>query len=279
MKNTLVIVIVLVLLGTSARAAENLTAILSAFDAEAQHILAAVEHAEHHDVQGIRFTTGTLQGRPVVVALVGVGKVNAAMSTAICLMQFSPSEVIFSGIAGALRDDLQPGDIVIATQTIQHDYGKVSDDGSTTWRTWNVVTGKQNPLAFPADERLLALATRVAEHVELTPPSDSDDAAPPQVVQGVIVTGDVFVASPSKSAALRQKLDAAAVEMEGAAVAQVCYQLNVPCLVVRAVSDSANSTASDDFDRYFKLASDNAAKITMAIVAELAAASVEVAAE
>ncbi len=245
---------------------EPVTAILGAFDKEvvllADRLLAPREHV----IEGIRFVRGRLEGRNVVIVWTGIGKVNAAMTTTLLLEHFKPSEVIFTGIAGGVNPELHPGDIVIAARVAHHDMGTLYPDALYYRGVQNRLTGWRNPVFFEADERLLSLARRAARSVELAPVRLVDGEHTPQIIEGVVVTGDVFVASTSKGEELRQRLEADAVEMEGAAVAQLCFQRDVPCLVIRSLSDKADEGAVQDKQTFYILAAENSSHLVGEIV-------------
>jgi adenosylhomocysteine nucleosidase len=197
------------------------------------------------------------------VAHSGVGKVNAAMTATVLLDHFRPREVLFTGAAGGLNPELAPGDIVLGAKTVQHDYGNLSPHGFQPEVTRNPVAGDYNPLFFTAAESLLAVAETAGKDVALAKvPSRQGDRLP-KIMTGVVATGDVFVSAPAKSAQLREQFQADAVEMEGAAVAQICWQQNMPCLVIRCVSDKADAAAAADFARFREVAAANSAKLTV----------------
>lgn len=248
------------------KAARPVTALLGAIREEVALVEGRLAGARARTVLGYRFVTGRIGDREVVVARTGVGKVNAAVTAVLLIEHFRPGEVIFTGIAGALHADLRPGDIVIAAKTVQHDLGRVGPDGMRSYPVRNPVGGAHNPLFIPADTRLLAVAKASAEHIELEGVRAGTDPPPPAVRTGVVATGDVFVASAAKKAEIRARLGADAVEMEGAAVAQVCWQLGVPCIVIRSISDVADHKAALDLPRFRKAAARNSA----ALVCEMA---------
>lgn len=240
------------------------TALLGAFDAEVKLVEQSLKNPKTRVIHGIRFTCGRIGKRKVVVAETGIGKVNAAMTTAFLLARFRPSEVLFTGIAGAVNPDLQPGDLVIARQTAYHDYQTITFDQKPTNRTRNAITKQLNPANFPADSLLLIRAINTAKTLtfDLIP----DATRPPTVLVGTVVTGDQFISSQEKVNSLRAEFNADATEMEGAAVAQVCYQQQVPCLVIRSLSDKANSNARRDMLSFLKVAASNSARLVLAIV-------------
>jgi adenosylhomocysteine nucleosidase len=250
---------------------EPATAILGAFYKEVMMLEEQVKDKAEHKIEGMRFVTGKLHGKPVVVAWTGIGKVNAAMTTTLLVEHFKPSEVIFSGISGGVNPKLYPGDIVIAVETAHHDMGVIQEDGFYNRGVINPLDGERNPVYLPADQRLLKLAELAAGQVELEKIKTSIGERSPEIIKGVVVTGDVFVASPAKCAELRETLNADAVEMEGAAVAQICYQRRIPHLVVRSISDKADETAREDSMMFQEMAAKNSAAL-IAKIAELLAA-------
>jgi adenosylhomocysteine nucleosidase len=245
--------------------------ILGALEIETEPVAAVLEGREAVEVQGVHGVAGRLAGRRVVVAATGVGKVNAAMTTALVLAQLSPAAVLFSGIAGALDPQLQPGDVVIGEKLVQHDLVDETGDGPVLRSVRNPRDGTPNPTVFESSPRLLALARLAARGTDLEPDAAGDGARPPRVVFGTIATGDSFVRSGPKKDALREHVGAQAVEMEGAAVAQVCHQGGVPFLVVRGLSDRAGNDARGEAQRHRGVAARNAARIAVAVARQLGA--------
>ena len=239
--------------------AAPVTAILGAFDKEVTLLEDRLTDRQQRTIEGIRFTSGLLNGRHVVVAWTGVGKVNAAMTTTLLIEHFKPKHVIVTGIAGAVNPELRPGDIVIATKTAHHDIGTVWPEGLFFKGVKNRLDGLENPVFFPADDELLKVARRAVDHIKLKAIETVTDSKPPKIITGVVVTGDSFIASAGKCAELRKRLDADAVEMEGAAVAQMCYQRRIGCLVIRSMSDNADEGAVFDKQMFYLLAAGNSA--------------------
>jgi adenosylhomocysteine nucleosidase len=215
--------------------------------------------------QGIHFTEGTLNGRHVVLAQTGIGKVNAAITTTLLLDHFNPREVLFSGIAGGTDADLSPGDLVIGTSVAYHDYGTITPDSMMRRATLNPVTLQDNPVYFVCAKPLVQLAVETSKTVKF----QSIGKRSPKVVNGVIVTGDVFVSSVAATKQLHQKMNAEATEMEGASVGQTCWQQQVPFLVIRSLSDNASDTAHEDVAAFYKIAAENSANLVIAIVGKL----------
>lgn len=246
---------------------QPITAILGAFDKEVKLLQDSLQNRQELTFRGLKFTVGLLNGQRVVVAETGIGKTNAAMTTALIIERFEPQQVIFTGIAGAIRADLEPGDLVIAEGTAYHDYHSMTFEQQPTRQTLNPITKKLNPSVYPADGPLLALAQRVSERVSFL--KMCPQCPTPKVVKGLVVTGDLFVQDPQVVAQLRREYGAAATEMEGAAVAQVCHQLSVPCLVIRSMSDKADEHARSTMLNFATVAATNSANLVRGILANM----------
>jgi adenosylhomocysteine nucleosidase len=220
-------------------------------------------------IAGVPFVTGNLGAQRIVLARCGVGKVNAAMTSTLLIDHFHPAYVVFTGSAGALNPDLGPGDVVIGTKTAQHDVGTVGAKGMEHEPTDGIGDHERNPLFFPADAHLLAAAEQVAGIVKLQPYSFGGVTRTPRIVKGVIVTGDVFVADRGLNDDLRKSLMADAVEEEGAAVAQVCWEQHTPYMAIRSISDNANNETPTNYKRFYLLAAENSARLVAGIAARL----------
>jgi adenosylhomocysteine nucleosidase len=219
-------------------------------------------------VQGAPFSVGVIGSTRVVLGKTNAGKVNAAMMATLAINHYMPSAVYFSGTAGAIDLELRPGDVVIGATVGYHDFGMSTAREFIRRPPVNPVSGGANPAVFTPDTRLLAAARRLAPRLRFTTAPGAAHA--PVVREGLIVTGDAFVANPAQRDELRQALKAAAVEMEGAAVAHVCWQLGVPFLVIRSITDTADAGTPDAYRTNLEAASRNAATLTLAVIADLA---------
>ena len=246
-----------------------ITALLGAFGPELTLVRQSLYRPKMRVINGISFTTGRVGKQRVVVAETGIGKVNAAAATAFVLAYFRPRRVLFTGIAGGTNPDLQPGDMVIGQRVAHHDYGwmTMTDPPQPSRQTRNAITKQSNPVYFLADSVLLLRAQEAAKTLDFE--SIPATNRPPTLVVGTIVTGDVFVSSEEKVAQLRRDYGADATEMEGAAVAQICYQEQVPCLVIRSLSDKANSNARMDMQQFLSIAARNSAKLVLKLIEQL----------
>ena len=209
-------------------------------------------HDDLHDprverVAGRDFHLGLLHGRPALLVLSGIGKVAAATTTALLLDRFEVDAVLFTGVAGGLGEGVAVGDVVVADALLQHDM-----DASPIFPRWEVpLTGRSRFAADVAWAGRLAAAAHRAGHA---------------VHRGLVVSGDRFVSTSAESAVLRGLLpDALAVEMEGAAVAQVCHDFGRAFAVMRTISDRADDAAHVDFPRFV---ADVASALTRRIVAQ-----------
>jgi adenosylhomocysteine nucleosidase len=210
------------------------TAIVSAMIEELRALLPLLQGSriERHGARD--FHLGTIHGSPVVLALSGIGKVAAATTAVLLVQVFDAPCLVFTGVAGGLAAGVEVGDVVVARQLLQHDM-----DASPLFPRFEVPrTGRSR---FDADAALAAaLASAAAAH-----------RPGARVHEGLIVSGDRFVSSRAESDALRALLpDALAVEMEGAAVAQVCADFGRPFGVVRTISDRADDAAHVAFAHF-----------------------------
>ena len=189
---------------------------------------------------GRDFHLGRLDGHDVILVRCGIGKVAAATTTAVLLDAFDASALLFTGVAGGLGEGVRVGDIVVATTLLQHDM-----NAEPLFPRWEVpLTGRAR---FDADAGWTARLVRAGRALAAT----GTHAREATVHEGLVVSGDRFVATHAESDALRALLpDALAVEMEGAAVAQVCHDFARPFGVVRTISDRADDAAHGDFQRF-----------------------------
>ena len=226
-------------------------AVVSAMHEELRALLPQLDGVSRVTRAGREFHRGHLHGQPVVLVLSGIGKVAAATTVTVLASEFGPRSLIFTGVAGGLAAGVRVGDVVLARELLQHDM-----DASPLFPRYEVpLSGRSR---FPAGA---ALSDRLATAAELclADPRGALGAAHlaefgidvPRLHQGLVISGDRFVATALESAALRRALpDALAVEMEGAAVAQVCADFALPFALLRVISDRADDSAHHDFLRF-----------------------------
>ena len=232
------------------------TAIISAMAVELDALVKAADIEKETVIGGNTFYVGTLNGEDVVLVQAGIGKVLAASCTAALLNNFTVKGVIFTGIAGGVGDEVNVMDMVIGSALVQHDYGTETNDGFV----WNgEAAADQETGMIPVDKTLSTIAYNAAKDV----------LGAEKVHQGVIATGDQFVASESYVKVLQDKFDALACEMEGSSVARVCDQFGVPCTVIRCMSDKADGLAHDTYAFNYTEASNTSASVVMEMLKTL----------
>ena len=228
-----------------------ITAILSALAQEQQGLLSELQDARQVWRAGRGFWLGNLHGQPVILGLSRIGKVAAATTATVLIEAFAAERIIFTGVAGALGANIHVGDVVVATQFVQHDM-----DASPLFPRFEIpLYGKS---FFACDSQLTALLVAASEATlsqMAAGATNAQLAVRPNLHQGLIVSGDIFVSTAQAAADLHLRMRGAgmaplAVEMEGAAVAQVCHDYGVPFAAVRTISDRADEHAATDFQHF-----------------------------
>lgn len=237
-------------------------AIMGAMDPEISILLEALNKPKVTTHGGIDFYTGKLKGKKVVIVKAGIGKVNAAYSTAVLTQNFKLDGLIFTGVAGGLHPEALPGDIVIGTALVQVDFGLLDAEGFTPWN-FRDLSGEPHPeLLLAADSSLVQLSLEASKLADY----QSISRRQPRVFQGVISTSDLFVSDPVKANWLYTKFNSLATEMEGAAVAHICRVLGLPFVVIRSCSDNANTDAHVNFSEFVGPAAANSANLVLRMV-------------
>ena len=215
--------------------------IICAMQIELTDILAASEDVIQRKVGSRVYYEAKLSGCEIVATVCGIGKVNAASTTQELISVFAPAAVVNSGIAGALDDDLLPGDIILATGLVYHDF----DLGYFT----------QVPSPIPTDSSLIEMTGASAD----TP-----------IKRGIIASGDAFVSNTALKNEIVQRTRALAVDMESAAVAQVAHINDVPSLIIRSISDMADDEAEETYDNFEARAAARSAALLVGLAGRLA---------
>jgi len=222
--------------------------VIGAMPEELAAVIDVIHADEVIELGGRRYYRGRYAGEPVVCVVSRIGKVAAAATTAILLERFAPRAIVMTGLAGAVDPRLAIGDIVIADRLIHHDL-----DARPLFPRHEIPLLGVDELA--AD---LALSDRLATAAAAFVPPPEVAALGitiPGLWRGLVASGDQFFSSVAAVAALRARLpDVLAVEMEGAAVAQVCHEHGVPFAIARVISDTADHAAAIDFARFLAVA-------------------------
>ena len=215
--------------------------IIAAMPEEIVEIEKEVEISKKVTIGQRVFHVGTMHGKAVVLVLARIGKVAAATTATTLITSFNVSAIVLTGIAGAVADNVRIGDIVIGDSFIQHD---MDASPSTLFEKYEIPLLGVKRIA--ADFSLCDAAMLAAAQVIKRYPSSS-------VHCGLIGSGDQFIASAKKIQQLRKEIpELLCVEMEGAAVAQVCFEYQVPFTVIRSISDKADDSAHVDFMEFVK---------------------------
>lgn len=227
-------------------------AVIGAMEQEVEALRHALVNPQVSTIANTEYTTGTYEGKDVVLLKSGIGKVNAAMATTILLADFKPDVVINTGSAGGFDETLEVGAIVISDEVRHHDV-------DVTIFNYEMGQVPQMPAAFKSDEKLMEIAeqavSEVGEH---------------QFAVGLICSGDSFMNDPVRVANVREHFpQMKAVEMEAAAVAQVCYQFGTPFVVIRALSDIAGQESNISFEEFLPLAAKHSTEVVLKVIHKL----------
>jgi len=266
----LIAAVILLVAGGAAWAAgsssDKPTLLLYAFDAEGAVVRSHMTVDSSVTILGRSVDYGQLAGHAVVLAESGVGMTNAAMTTQRLIDRCSPRALLFTGIAGAIDSAVHIGDIVACSTWVTQDFGHVGADGFTP-RGVAIYLPEQDSVvrinSLAVDSLMLAAAHRAAE--SLPDLQKIGDREPSLFVGGVGASGNAFVDSREKRRWLSETFQAMVIDMESAAVVQVCRVNGVPVIVFRSASDLAGGSGSDtarkQLDQFFKVAAENSARV------------------
>lgn len=232
---------------TGTRSSGEVTGIIGAMESEVSTIKAAMDSAKITTVSGMEFAEGTISGNKVVVVQCGIGKVNAGICAQTLINDFGVGRVINTGVAGSLTDELSINDFVVSVDAVQHDYD-LTPIGYV--RGEIPYTGL---FAFPADEEL---RERAVEAVRQAAPNS-------KVLEGRVCSGDQFIATQEQVDTITSNFGGLCAEMEGGAIAQVCYLNETPYVIIRAISDGSDGEAYEEFE---KEAAEECAQVILTMV-------------
>lgn len=233
--------------------------ILGAMPEEVATLRSAMTDIETQTWLNRDYYRGMLYGQSVVLVQGGIGKVRATITATTLVCQFPLSAIVFTGVAAALRRGLQMGDVILSNRAIEHDFGMGRDPEFTLGLDF--LPGEE-ARTLEADRSLLTLVEQVQSQVQLAPLHSHT----PQIYQGLVASGDTFVASDRVRQRIYNLTQADVVEMEGAAVLRVAEDSGLPCLLIRSVSDEGDS---DMFQDFLHTAAQNSAALVKAILAAI----------
>ncbi|HKL10334.1 MAG TPA: 5'-methylthioadenosine/adenosylhomocysteine nucleosidase [Clostridia bacterium] len=205
--------------------------IIGAMDEEIQCILESMEIKDKEVYAGMIFNKGFVHNTEAVLVMSGIGKVNAALCTQILITKFQVESIINTGLAGALEESFEIGDVVVSSELLEHDM-----DATGFGYKLGVIPRMEKSI-FEAEPRLVELAVEALGEKK-------------NVHVGRIVSGDVFVADSEKRIYLNEIFGGVCAEMEGAAIAHVCQVNNKPFVIIRTISDKADNSATENFSEF-----------------------------
>lgn len=223
--------------------------IIVAMSEELEIILQEMKKEKTEVHANMEFHVGELLGKKVVAVVCGIGKVNSSICTQILISEYRVSKVINIGIAGGIGKDIVPGDIIIGDSLVQHDID------ATAFGDKVGQIPRLDTFDFKSDKDLVNLAKKACEEK-----TDHNSYI------GRIATGDQFIADVNKIKWLSEEFDALACEMEGGSIAHTCYLNKIPFVVIRSISDNANTGAHMDFEKFKYMAVENSSNILKSII-------------
>lgn len=227
--------------------------IIGAMDEEVISLKRKMQVTEQIEVASMIFFVGKIGEQEVVVVRCGIGKVNAAVCTQILVDRFDVKYIINTGVAGGLHPDLNIGDIVISSDTVEHDM-----DASAVGNPRGEIP-RMKKTYFEADAQLIEVAQKAAENLR----------GQHKVYIGRVASGDQFVCSMKVKEDIYATFTAYCAEMEGAAIAHTCYLNQVPFVIIRAISDKADQSADVNFEEFVDVAAKNASHMIESILEHL----------
>ena len=230
--------------------------IISAMPEEVESLLNALQN-KNTSIKGMRtYYTGTLFNKKVVIVFSRWGKIAAATTATQLINDFSLDEIIFTGVAGAINTNLNIGDIVIGNKLFQHDL-----NATPFYQQFHIPILNIKSISTKNTDRLInATSLFLNNYITYINPAEAKifNINNPKIIYGDIASGDQFISSKERIKEINNALPSViCVEMEGAAVAQVCYEYKIPFSIIRIISDKANENAGIDFEQFSKSIASN----------------------
>lgn len=226
--------------------------IIGAMEEEVEILKSSIENRETIQIAHVIFYKGNIEDKQVVLAQSGIGKVNAAITATLLINEFKPDLIINTGSAGSVDSELNIGDIIISSKVYYHDV-------NATAFGYKLGQVPSMPEFYETDKELIDLAKSSIEQLDLNG------------IVGEVATGDSFIGSIDQRKVIKSNFPTASVvEMEAGAIAQTCYQYNVPIIVTRAVSDLADKESDVTFEEFLKVACVNSSKIVKLLLNRVA---------
>jgi len=240
--------------------------ILGAVPQEIPVLTDALENPEKKSLWGIPYWQGKLHGKPVVIAITGIGKTFTAMTTTLFIKEFKPRLVLMTGTGARINQKLRTGDVIVATHTYEHDYGSLTKN-DMVYRSMNSPDGgKEVENEFKPTASLLVIAQKAMDTYEPQTVTANDSTYKNSVRYGVVSSSDLFGVPQVRIDSLRNKFKTDIMEMESAPLGHVCETLGVPYLIVRSGSNVAQEAPNDDYLRLGPIAAREAAKFSLHLI-------------
>ena len=225
--------------------------IMGAMREEIEPILELVDEIDGEiDYGNNKYYKARYGTKNLVIAYSKIGKVNSALTASTMIEKFGIDILLFSGVAGAINENLNIGDLIIATKLCQHDL-----DITAFGHPYGYVP--ESKIFVETNDKLNKIAKNVAKKLNL------------KLIDGIIATGDQFIANSEKKEWIKKTFNADALEMEGASVGFVCDALGVPFFILRAISDAADMDAGFDFDEFLEGSAKNSAEFLIEMLEEI----------
>lgn len=218
--------------------------IITAMEEEMISIKKYINNIKTNIIYGIEFIEGNINKHNIILCKSGVGKVNASRTTQLLIDNYNIDYVINIGVAGALNEKLNIGDIVIGKYLVQHDFD---------------ITKFNHDKGYIPD-----IGVKIESSKELLDLFENSN-----FIKGTIATGDIFCTDKNMSLKIHNKFDADCVEMEGAAIAQVCFLCNKKFIIIRSISDVVNGTNEIDYDNFFVESSEKVARLIFDTISKI----------
>jgi len=225
-------------------------AIMGAMVEEVTPLLEYFDNIKVTDFAKNKYYEVNYKGVELVIAYSKIGKVFSSLTATTMIEKFGCDKLLFSGVAGAINEELKIGDVIVATKLAQHDL-----DITAFGHPFGYVP--EGDVFIESDKKLIELTKKVAIEEQI------------KLKEAVIATGDQFVANNQRKEWIKNTFNADAIEMEGASVAVICNALNIPFLIIRAISDAADMDAGFDFDKFLESSAKTSAKFLIKIIDKL----------
>tara|TARA_B100000678_G_scaffold230925_1_gene199472 strand:- start:37 stop:849 length:813 start_codon:yes stop_codon:yes gene_type:complete len=243
--------------------------VLGAVPQEIPVLTDAMTDAEKKSLWGIPYWEGELHGKPIVVAITGIGKTFTGMTTTLFIKEFKPRAILMTGTGARVNQDLRTGDVIVATHTHEHDYGSLTSEGMTYRPMNGPIDGNEVKNAFSPSDRMLEKAKQAMATYERREVEANGSTYTNRVDFGVVVSSDLFGVTEQRLTLLRNRFDADIMEMESAPLGHVSEALGVPYLIVRSGSNLAQEEPNDDYLRLGPIAARQAAYFSLHLIRHL----------